>query len=204
MTNEGSCGVLRLPGAEESPLGQRCRATRRSCPLDSCQWSWRWARAHSHYITCGLLRRLLLGLIFYHRLFGSLPHRCLFGGFLLCHCLYGGLLLCHHLLGGLLLHRLFSGLLFSVASSVAASAASFAAAALVATVVSRAAELPLDPLGIIARATTDEAGLSVGVAGGGPPAIDLPRPGALIDNQMSRIKYNYYISNVSKDYNDSQ
>jgi hypothetical protein len=24
------------------------------------------------------------------------------------------------------------------------------------------------------------------------------------DNQMSRIKYNYYINNVSKDYNDSQ
>jgi hypothetical protein len=24
------------------------------------------------------------------------------------------------------------------------------------------------------------------------------------DNQMSRIKYNYYISNVSKDYDDSQ
>jgi hypothetical protein len=24
------------------------------------------------------------------------------------------------------------------------------------------------------------------------------------DNQMSRIKYNYFISNVSKDYNDSQ
>jgi hypothetical protein len=25
----------------------------------------------------------------------------------------------------------------------------------------------------------------------------------LSDNQMSRIKYNYYISNVSKDYDDS-
>jgi hypothetical protein len=25
----------------------------------------------------------------------------------------------------------------------------------------------------------------------------------LTDNQMSRIKYNYYISNVSKDYDDS-
>jgi hypothetical protein len=24
------------------------------------------------------------------------------------------------------------------------------------------------------------------------------------DNQLSRIKYNYYINNVSKDYNDSQ
>jgi hypothetical protein len=24
------------------------------------------------------------------------------------------------------------------------------------------------------------------------------------DNQMSRIKYNYYISNVSKDYDDSK
>jgi hypothetical protein len=27
---------------------------------------------------------------------------------------------------------------------------------------------------------------------------------AFTDNQMSRIKYNYYISNVSKDYDDSQ
>jgi hypothetical protein len=26
---------------------------------------------------------------------------------------------------------------------------------------------------------------------------------AFTDNQMSRIKYNYYINNVSKDYNDS-
>jgi hypothetical protein len=26
----------------------------------------------------------------------------------------------------------------------------------------------------------------------------------LTDNQMSRIKYNYYIDNVSKDYDDSQ
>jgi hypothetical protein len=26
----------------------------------------------------------------------------------------------------------------------------------------------------------------------------------LIDNQTSRIKYNYYINNVSKDYDDSQ
>jgi hypothetical protein len=30
------------------------------------------------------------------------------------------------------------------------------------------------------------------------------RPNVFTDNQMSRIKYNYYISNVSKDYDDSQ
>jgi hypothetical protein len=30
------------------------------------------------------------------------------------------------------------------------------------------------------------------------------RPKVFIDNQMSRIKYNYCISNVSKDYDDSQ
>jgi hypothetical protein len=29
-------------------------------------------------------------------------------------------------------------------------------------------------------------------------------PKVLTDNQMSQIKYNYYISNVSKDYDDSQ
>jgi hypothetical protein len=29
-------------------------------------------------------------------------------------------------------------------------------------------------------------------------------PKVFIDNQMSRIKYNYYISSVSKDYDDSQ
>jgi hypothetical protein len=29
-------------------------------------------------------------------------------------------------------------------------------------------------------------------------------PKVFIDNQISRIKYNYYISNVSKDYDDSQ
>jgi hypothetical protein len=29
-------------------------------------------------------------------------------------------------------------------------------------------------------------------------------PKVSTDNQMSRIKYNYYISNVSKDYDDSQ
>jgi hypothetical protein len=29
-------------------------------------------------------------------------------------------------------------------------------------------------------------------------------PKVFIDNQMSRIKYNYYINNVSKDYDDSQ
>jgi hypothetical protein len=30
------------------------------------------------------------------------------------------------------------------------------------------------------------------------------RPKVFIDNHMSRIKYNYYTSNVSKDYDDSQ
>jgi hypothetical protein len=30
------------------------------------------------------------------------------------------------------------------------------------------------------------------------------RPIVIIDNQMSRIKYNYYINNVSKDYDDTQ
>jgi hypothetical protein len=30
------------------------------------------------------------------------------------------------------------------------------------------------------------------------------QPKVFIDNQMSRIKYNYYINNVSKDYDDSQ
>jgi hypothetical protein len=30
------------------------------------------------------------------------------------------------------------------------------------------------------------------------------RPKITTDNQMSRIKYNYYINNVSKDYDDSQ
>jgi hypothetical protein len=30
------------------------------------------------------------------------------------------------------------------------------------------------------------------------------QPKVSTDNQMSRIKYNYYISNVSKDYDDSQ
>jgi hypothetical protein len=30
------------------------------------------------------------------------------------------------------------------------------------------------------------------------------RPKVFIDNQMSQIKYNYYISSVSKDYDDSQ
>jgi hypothetical protein len=29
-------------------------------------------------------------------------------------------------------------------------------------------------------------------------------PKVFADKQMSRIKYNYYISNVSKDYDDSQ
>jgi hypothetical protein len=30
------------------------------------------------------------------------------------------------------------------------------------------------------------------------------QPKVFTDNQMSRIKYNYYISNVSKDYDDSE
>jgi hypothetical protein len=30
------------------------------------------------------------------------------------------------------------------------------------------------------------------------------QPKVFTDNQMSWIKYNYYINNVSKDYNDSQ
>jgi hypothetical protein len=30
------------------------------------------------------------------------------------------------------------------------------------------------------------------------------RPKVFTDNQMSQIKYNYYINNVSKDYDDSQ
>jgi hypothetical protein len=30
------------------------------------------------------------------------------------------------------------------------------------------------------------------------------RPKVFTDNQMSRIKYNYYIRNVSKDYDDTQ
>jgi hypothetical protein len=30
------------------------------------------------------------------------------------------------------------------------------------------------------------------------------RPKVFTDNQMSRIKYNYYLSNVSKDCDDSQ
>jgi hypothetical protein len=30
------------------------------------------------------------------------------------------------------------------------------------------------------------------------------QPKVFTDNQMSRIKYNYYINNVSKDYDDSQ
>jgi hypothetical protein len=30
------------------------------------------------------------------------------------------------------------------------------------------------------------------------------QPNVFTDNQMSRIKYNYYINNVCKDYNDSQ
>jgi hypothetical protein len=30
------------------------------------------------------------------------------------------------------------------------------------------------------------------------------RPKVFLDNQMSRIKYNYYIISVSKDYDDSQ
>jgi hypothetical protein len=30
------------------------------------------------------------------------------------------------------------------------------------------------------------------------------RPKVITDNQMSRIRYNHYINNVSKDYDDSQ
>jgi hypothetical protein len=30
------------------------------------------------------------------------------------------------------------------------------------------------------------------------------QPKVITDNQMSQIKYNYYINNVSKDYDDSQ
>jgi hypothetical protein len=30
------------------------------------------------------------------------------------------------------------------------------------------------------------------------------QPKVFTDNQMSQIKYNYYISSVSKDYDDSQ
>jgi hypothetical protein len=30
------------------------------------------------------------------------------------------------------------------------------------------------------------------------------RPKVFTDNQISQIKYNYYINNVSKDYDDSQ
>jgi hypothetical protein len=30
------------------------------------------------------------------------------------------------------------------------------------------------------------------------------RPKVFTDNQISRIKYNYYINNISKDYDDSQ
>jgi hypothetical protein len=38
------------------------------------------------------------------------------------------------------------------------------------------------------------------------PASIVPhiRPKVFTDNQMSRIKYNYYINNDSKDYDDSQ
>jgi hypothetical protein len=38
------------------------------------------------------------------------------------------------------------------------------------------------------------------------PGLIVPhiRPKVFTDNQMSRIKYIYYINNVSKDYDDSQ
>jgi hypothetical protein len=38
------------------------------------------------------------------------------------------------------------------------------------------------------------------------PGLIVPhiRPKVFTDNQMSRIKYNYYINNVSKDYDDCQ
>jgi hypothetical protein len=74
---------------------------------------------------------------------------------------------------------------FPTASSVAffaaaTTVASFAIVALVTTAVSPAANLLLDPPGAVARATADEACLDAGAAGGGLPAIDLPRPCALI------------------------
>jgi hypothetical protein len=38
------------------------------------------------------------------------------------------------------------------------------------------------------------------------PRLIVPhiRPKVVTDNQMSQIKYNYYVNNVSKDYNDYQ
>jgi hypothetical protein len=38
------------------------------------------------------------------------------------------------------------------------------------------------------------------------PELIVPhiRPKVFTDNQMSQIKYNYYINSVSKDYDDSQ
>jgi hypothetical protein len=68
-----------------------------------------------------------------------------------------------------------------VASFVAAaSGASFALAAHVAAAMLPAAELQLDPPGVVAYVAANEAGLGAGAAGGGPPAIDLPRPHSLI------------------------
>jgi hypothetical protein len=69
---------------------------------------------------------------------------------------------------------------FPVASSTPTSAASFDAAALVAEAASPTIVLPLDPLGVVAYATADEAGLDAGAAGGCPPVVDLPWPHALI------------------------
>jgi hypothetical protein len=36
------------------------------------------------------------------------------------------------------------------------------------------------------------------------PILPHIRPKVFTDNQMSQIKYNYYISSVSNDYDDSQ
>jgi hypothetical protein len=36
------------------------------------------------------------------------------------------------------------------------------------------------------------------------PIVPHVWPKVFIDNQISRIEYNYYISNISNDYNDSQ
>jgi hypothetical protein len=74
----------------------------------------------------------------------------------------------------------FSAASYAASFAAAASAASFAAVALVAATVSPAVELPLDPLCTIASAAADEADLGAGVAGGGPSAVHLPRPRALI------------------------
>jgi hypothetical protein len=63
--------------------------------------------------------------------------------------------------------------------TTAASATSFSIAALVAVAMSSAVELPLDPPGAVAHATTDEPGRGAVVAWGGG-TVDLPLRGALI------------------------